>query len=62
MLEGDTIESRIRGQLPAVREWMIRVIAETAVKKYLARRNVPGKIAAEELGRRVYQTPGPGQT
>jgi hypothetical protein len=57
-----TLEDHIRQRLPALREWMINVIAETAVKKYLARRASADDNVAEQVGPARLQTPGPGQT
>ena len=59
----ETIEDRIRTNLPQIRQWMLDVVAGTVARRLLDQRAlVPDNYAQEISGPARLQTPGPGQT
>jgi hypothetical protein len=57
-----TLEDQIRQNLPALRDRLIDILAANAARKFLLRRSGGDSICVDKVGRRVVQTPGPGQT
>jgi len=60
----ESVEDRIRANFPRIREWWLQRAAEVAVRNFLdaETRAVEDSTTTSTVGRRVVQTPGPGQT